>query len=300
MINPNLTIITCIYNGNRFLPEYVRCIEKLKTVLRFQLIIVDDGSTDNTLEIVRNDLPYAKVLVQDNKGLPYSRNRGIYELETDFVVFLDVDDYLDENQLARNLQSMESDNNIDFLWSIPKFFGEVEKAFYYKVISFLKYLRITFFKNNILKENYLVTPGNVIFRTEFLRKHGLFYNPDLTIGEDWDFFIRCFQSGRSKFSRRQFLNYRIHNGSMTNSYDLTEARLDVLEHSILQSLSPADVKRFNKAWRLHRELSKISKSVINDTLINVCQAHLRLAYKYPLEINNYSGLLKNIIKKFYC
>ena len=93
------SVIIPVYNMGK---KIIRCITSIQnnTYRNFEVIIVDDGSTDNTVEIVRqivaNDLRF-KLVLQNHAGPSAARNRGIIEAKGDIVSFIDSDDYIEED-----------------------------------------------------------------------------------------------------------------------------------------------------------------------------------------------------------
>ncbi|HHF0511887.1 TPA: glycosyltransferase family A protein, partial [Vibrio antiquarius] len=92
-----LSIVTCVYNGSEFVNSY---FEKLKEILYLveRVIIVDDGSNDDTaLKLNDNKIGLeskVKIETKKNTGLPDSRNVGLDLVDSDYVIFLDIDDYI--------------------------------------------------------------------------------------------------------------------------------------------------------------------------------------------------------------
>ena len=113
-----LSIITTLYNSARYLPK---CLDSLinQDIPKdeYEIILVNDGSPDNSEEIARD---YAerteiiKVISQANKGLAGARNTGIRAAEGRYIYFVDPDDYILENSLSCLLDRMD-DDNLDIL-----------------------------------------------------------------------------------------------------------------------------------------------------------------------------------------
>ena len=109
-----ISIIIPIYNRATYLD---RCITSAlnQTGVSTEIILVDDGSTDNSLEVCRSyadSHPNIKVIHQDNRGLSAARNTGLANADGDYIFFLDSDDYLIENTLqvlAREIESHDAD-----------------------------------------------------------------------------------------------------------------------------------------------------------------------------------------------
>lgn len=93
MQNPLVTVIIPLYNKEKFVSRAISSVLS-QTMENFELLIINDGSTDNSYEIVKNYLSdkRIRVLTQENKGLPATRNRGILEAKSNLISFLDADD----------------------------------------------------------------------------------------------------------------------------------------------------------------------------------------------------------------
>lgn len=112
-MNPRISVIIPCYNQAQYLEE---CIESVygQTVQPHEIIIINDGSTDNTLEIAERymfkEFPGiespVRVINQVNKGLPSARNTGIMASTGDFIWPLDADDMMKENAIERMTQEI--------------------------------------------------------------------------------------------------------------------------------------------------------------------------------------------------
>lgn len=102
--NPLVSIIIPTYNRAHFLKEAINSVLS-QTYKNWELIIVDDGSTDNTSEVVRGFADKRIVyLKQENMGAPVARNRGIKESKGEYIAFLDSDDIWLPQKLQRQLE----------------------------------------------------------------------------------------------------------------------------------------------------------------------------------------------------
>ncbi len=104
MKNPKLTIIVPTYNHQDYISDALDSILS-QTVKPHEVIIINDGSLDHTLEIAQN-YPF-KVISQVNKGLPSARNTGIMNATGDYILPFDSDDVMLENCIERIMQAIE-------------------------------------------------------------------------------------------------------------------------------------------------------------------------------------------------
>ncbi|WP_319782074.1 glycosyltransferase family 2 protein [Oceanisphaera sp. IT1-181] len=124
-------IIPCFNSGGLM----SRCFDSLKnqTLKNIEIIFVDDGSEDNTKEIIKKFVdiePRAKLISQENKGITAARLLGLKNSNSKFVTFLDADDYVDANVAEEAYIKFMSDNNIDaLLYNFVYLDGEESKTF---------------------------------------------------------------------------------------------------------------------------------------------------------------------------
>lgn len=102
-----ISVILPAYNGARFIGETLRSV-RAQTHPSVEVIVVDDGSTDGTVDLVRASAPWARVFEQKNAGVSAARNRGLAEAKGEFVIFLDQDDIWHPLQLGRQLSCMQA------------------------------------------------------------------------------------------------------------------------------------------------------------------------------------------------
>lgn len=100
MSPPAISIVTPCYNGARYLRATIDCVLS-QTFPVCELLVVDDGSTDDSAQIAESYGPPVRVIRQMNQGESVARNRGIDEARGDYLLFLDADDLLDSEALQR-------------------------------------------------------------------------------------------------------------------------------------------------------------------------------------------------------
>lgn len=101
MTSPRFSIVIPAWNVERWLPETIASV-RAQTVTDWELIVVDDGSTDGTAAIVKGqDDDRVRLISQPNSGVSIARNRGISEARGEFIAFLDADDLWSPTHLQR-------------------------------------------------------------------------------------------------------------------------------------------------------------------------------------------------------
>lgn len=113
-MNKMISVIIPTYNYAQYLPFTLDSVLLQKEAgVQVEVIVVDDGSTDETAEILAGYGRRINVFRQENMGLPAARNRGMLEADGDYILFLDSDDLLAEDTLLRQLEFLEKNQNCD-------------------------------------------------------------------------------------------------------------------------------------------------------------------------------------------
>ena len=112
---PLITVIIGAYNAERYLAEAIESV-LAGTYRNFELIVVDDGSTDRTGEIAESYGDPVRCIRQANGGMAASRNRAIPEARGDYLAFLDADDRFPPDKLERQLAVFEADPELDVVY----------------------------------------------------------------------------------------------------------------------------------------------------------------------------------------
>lgn len=215
-----VSVIIPVYNVDDYIEE---CIESVinQNNSKIQIIIVNDGSVDNSDNIIQKYLKENKNIVyinQNNQGLSMSRNNGIKHMKGEYTMFLDGDDYLEEN-------------SIDELYKYTKKLGSDISIFGYRKvyddnISFDK-VNSNFYENKLYKGNTIINnmlSGNLqgyawnkIFKSEFIIKNNLSFEKGVYF-EDFFPIFRLIQScNKVSFYNKVVYNYRQRISSITST-----------------------------------------------------------------------------------
>lgn len=202
-----VTVIITSYNKAPFLNEAIEsCLNQ--TFKDFELLIIDDGSSDNSLEIIESysEEPRVRILTQENKGVIYTRNRAIKEAKGDYVLQLDGDDKLGVDFLSESVPILENESQVSIVYFGTEFIGEKSGVWNLGEYSLKKQLTTNLIVVSSLfrRSDYFLTEG---YRDEF--KSGL---------EDWDFWLSIIELG-GEVRQLKSVNffYRILNNSRNNS-----------------------------------------------------------------------------------
>ena len=211
--NPLVSVILPVYNANGFLSLAIESILN-QTYKNFELIAIDDGSTDNSFDILKK---YAKkdkrikvICNQKNQNIANSLNKGIKIAKGKYIARMDADDI----SLPHRFQ-----NQVQFLLKHPEVVilgGQVRTIDTNGKILGRKLFPIT--DSNIRKALYTTNPiqhPTAIINRSLLPKNFSWYNPNLPPAEDYDLFFRLGQFGKYHNLSYFVLKYRQYLGSET-------------------------------------------------------------------------------------
>ncbi|WP_179232754.1 glycosyltransferase [Paenibacillus rigui] len=202
---PLVGIVIPCYNYGKYLEEAVNSV-LISTYENFEIVIVDDGSTDpytlKTLEKIVK-INKIRVVTRTNGGLSAARNTGISSTNAKYILTLDADDKIDETFIEKAVWILENKPDYSYIFSLVQLFGEVSKM-WRTFEAPLQYLK---FRN--------VVPATIVMRKQCWEQVGG-YDESMRDGyEDWEFILRL---GKANFSgyhiNEPLFYYRKHKGSM--------------------------------------------------------------------------------------
>jgi glycosyltransferase involved in cell wall biosynthesis len=178
---PAVSIITPCYNGGKYLPETLRSAIR-QTVWPLEVIVIDDGSTDQSAEIAEAFGAPVRVIRQANQGESVARNRGLSEARGTHVLFLDADDLLAPESLERLSNAVAGRPDAVAVMSCAWFSAEPS------VPDYVKYAQHTSFYPEVISGN-IAPPHCWLTPVAHVRNAGGFCE-SMRWFEDWDLWWR--------------------------------------------------------------------------------------------------------------
>ena len=186
-MNPIISIIVPVYNLEKYLD---RCLDSIihQTYTNLQIIVVNDGSKDNSVDVIKEYACEDRRIVfidKPNEGVSIARNVGIDNAIGEYIMFVDGDDWIDDNMIEE-LYKLASENQADFVGG-GFIFEDMESG--RKRLSPGGFKPQIMIGKDILK-NYFIGYylwGSVwggIYKREFLNKHNLRFDKEIHYGED--------------------------------------------------------------------------------------------------------------------
>ena len=217
MDNIKVSVILPVFNEANYIKATLDSIIN-QNFNGYEVIVVDDGSTDDTLNIVKKtleglSLPH-QIIHQENSGVSSARNKGISLARGEYIVFVDGDDYILTNHLSQLYNE-----GIDFSLTqiVKKEKDNLSNIHYYEFeeIDAEDFIKL---------ELEMKIPFNFVqlsYKTDIIKKHNLKFREDVTYGEDTDFAIRALSHGNSiKISNEITYYYIQHQDSLISTSKL--------------------------------------------------------------------------------
>lgn len=184
---PKVSVIIPVYNTEEYLRE---CLDSVvnQTLKEIEIICVDDGSTDGSLEILKE---YAakdkriKVIHQENKGVSYARNVGLTNVIGEYIMFIDSDDYILPNTLQVLYDKIKSSNADLLVFGGDIFPDDGTHQWEKSVLSSPNKTYDHFDKKIIFNEESVRPfPVNKVYSSSFMKKFNFMFDTSLSLGED--------------------------------------------------------------------------------------------------------------------
>ena len=209
-----LSVIIPVYNVEDYLNE---CLDSVinQTLEDIEIICIDDGSTDNSPDILKE---YSKkdkrikIIIKENGGQATARNLGIKEAQGEYIAFVDSDDFI-EPTMFEKLYTKAKDNNLDIaMCKIATYDNQTEEIkdnVWYYMLGVFRDFEKDIFNHKDTKEftcHIAVTPYNKIYKTTLLKENNILF-PEGLIFEDEKFFYDTYLRAKRVSIVDEFLYY---------------------------------------------------------------------------------------------
>jgi len=203
---PKVSIVIPAYNAEAFIEETIDNAFK-QTITDFEMIVVDDGSTDRTKQVIEKYTDKIIYIYQKNQGTSAARNTGIYCAQGQYIAFLDSDDIWFPSKLERQINYLESNPKIDLVGCDAELINENGKSFNKFYSKGKKYdVSPDEMFAQLLKKDFIPI-SSVVVKKSLARALGGF---DLSMDcEDYEFLLRAVQKYNIAFIDDVLMQYRI-------------------------------------------------------------------------------------------
>ncbi len=228
---PLVSVIITTFNVEKFIGNTINSVLN-STFKNYEIILVDDSSDDNTLNIIKAyaekeiRIKYYKI---EHTGIPAApRNFGINKSSGSLIAFLDGDDVWNKDKLFYQVKYLQNNPDKILVYSMSLTIGEVNVfSPLFEVLPLLHKAAVT--KEDLTAKGNSITCSSVLVKTEAIKSAGCF-DEDIKLKavEDYDLWLRLSDVGEFGFIPRIHSYYRIHKNQSSADWQTKQARLDYL------------------------------------------------------------------------
>ena len=291
--NPLVSIIIPVYNNASLIAETLQSVRD-QTYQNWECLIINDGSTDNSEEIVimfcESDSRF-KYFKKENGGSATSRNVGLKNTEGNFIQFLDSDDYLYPEKIELSLRAFEKNPQINIVVTSFRLFSSDVKstndAWWTLKQEYLSTEQILFGWDKI----FSIPPHCGLFKSEVFKN--LSFYEGVKAKEDWIMWIEAFLNGhKGYYLDAPLVLFRVHKDSKTKSNkDLMKEGLIKTRNYLINRLPAEYSKQFSieVIGNLNNDILSLNNKI---TILEKNIADLNNSHSYKI-----GNLIVNSVKK---
>ena len=224
-----VSIIIPVYNQEKFLVETLNSVLN-QTFSNWECILVNDGSTDNSVAVLQPFLTHDNrfhFINSENRGVSNARNLALQQVKGDYILFLDGDDLIHPEKIQQVLSNFQKNPDLSIVFNTTSYFQDtVENNLYDMKIDG----QLLTFNNLILYwgDKIILPIHSAIIKKSLFE--GIEFNSNLTAQEDWLVWLRLFQKNPKVLVLDTVLSYyRKHESSRTQSFSVKEDHFKALQ-----------------------------------------------------------------------
>lgn len=285
-----ISIIVPCYNAAKYMDECLMSISK-QSYQNWETICVNDGSRDNTLEIIENfankDQRFT-VISQENQGVAVARNNALKICKGEYICFVDSDDVIEPDFLETFVNMMDDNNDL----SICNFTREMTDLYEKAKKTTIKWTKTgnECAEKIILDKSFSPQICCMMFKKNIIDKHNICFYPNCARGEDWEFYMKYLaHSEKVTYYDKVIYHYRKSDTSAMSSFNIKSlTSLEAAErvsnyYTLLGNISCNTINQY-----------AISRGVWKFTILSLLKHDMNL---YKVIRNRYN--IKNEMYKMY-
>jgi glycosyltransferase involved in cell wall biosynthesis len=222
---PNVSVIIPAYNNAAYLAEAIDSVLS-QTYRSLELIVVDDGSTDETRDVVRtyqerdNRVRY---LFQSNRGPSAARNYGMREARGKYIAFIDADDVWMPPKLQQQVAAISRDKSIGFVYCDTVFVDRARRV----IRDYVRKIRLVSgdIAFDLFNDFFLITSA-VVIRASCCGTAG-YFREDMRVGEDYEYFLKLAYRYRGAVVGEKLMIRRVRSDSLSRQDAVADASADI-------------------------------------------------------------------------
>ena len=290
------SVVITVFNKQDYIAKTIQSV-LAQTVKDFEIIIVNDGSTDHSLEVIKNfSSPKIKIIDQHNTGASAARNRGIAEATGKFIALLDGDDLWKPTYLQEIEKLQHSFPNAKIFATaveIGSASGLYASSYSFKNPEQKNHLLLDYFTSSY--QNTLLTSSSSVIHKDIFDKTG-FFDESIKSGEDTDMWIRIGLQYPIAFSIKTEVRYNFIADSLENTTRSFKNKINFDKFSEDEKTNPAlkkfiDLNRYSFAIKAKLWQDKAAYKRFRES-INPHNLNRRQRFLFSLNGNTLRALIK--------
>jgi glycosyltransferase involved in cell wall biosynthesis len=251
--SPAVSVVIAAFNAERTITETLESIAA-QTFRDFEVIVVDDGSTDRTPKIAAG-FSQTICLRQPNRGQPAARNRGIAAARGGYVAFVDADDLWKPEKLEKQVKFLAAHPESGMVYSDAEVFDAASGNTICRVSQKCRLHEGDVLERLLLK-SFIPSPTPMVRRALFSQTGVFDEAPELAIGEDWNMWLKIAACSSVGVVREPLAKVRMHAASMTSTANVEtslKAKRLIVERAVQRN--PERLSTFKARALIELEIS---------------------------------------------
>lgn len=284
---PKISVISPVYNGSKYISNLIKSLKRQK-FKDFEFLLINDGSTDNTIDIANKELKKSKlnykIINQENGGQSKARNTGIKNATGDWIVMIDSDDTIQENFLNNLFRASQVDDCDVVFCDLNRvdensIFDEKNDEFEYNISTGKEYFE-KFFMHQVE-----VGPVSLFIKNDYLKKQKILFDEKSKYSEEFIFINELFYNAKNVIHLKQRLyNYCLRKNSVS-----TGSSINKIVNGFNEILKESKNYNTNSVYCQKYQKYALSRWIL---------ATARFSSK-NLKYKNYKELLKSLSYRHY-
>jgi glycosyltransferase involved in cell wall biosynthesis len=293
-----ISVVMSVYNAEQYLDEAILSILN-QTYSNFEFIIINDGSTDNSLKIIEKYIDNDKRIIlisRENKGLIYSLNEGIDRAKGKYIARMDADDISLKNRFKEQINFMEKHSEIGACGTWIEIFGSNRKPKIWKLA-----INSEMLYTGLLFSVPMAHPSSMI-RKSILTKYKLQYNKNFKNAEDYKLWIDMSQYTKYANIPKVLFRYRYLHTSISRVADknIDDTRYKILSNSFTPLIQALNMDNTLEENLIHFTLMKNERIRNTSYHVNTLEQYLLKLIDANKEVKIYNDIvLLRILGKKY-
>ena len=239
LANPILTVVTAVFNGQDYIEETIKSVLSAARNIEFEYIVVNDGSTDGTLDILIKFEDHIRIINKPNTGESESVTIAFGEAKGDYLIVVSADDPLFTEKLFDNsFEEFKLDKDLVAIYPDWRMIGPIGET--------LQEIKVPEYSDEILIGRCITLPGpGVIFRKSAALKIGGRRKKWTFVG-DYDFWLRLSRIGELRHRPEILAQWRYHPGSTSvnkRGPKMASERIAVIEDFLAENAIDKKIAR---------------------------------------------------------